>query len=132
TGLPPPNEHIDRLLAHLPLDKIRAWRQLIEDAEAAVTGRQAMGITTEMAFRDFREALELDPLSPEISEQDHALSESARALLSDLNRTPRRLSLLTLVDAWRVAANPPANPTPEEKAYLDFLDQQENRTKARG
>lgn len=43
--------------------------------------------------------------------------------------SPQGRKPFTVIDAWRTVADPPANPTPEEKAYLDLCERGEARRK---
>jgi hypothetical protein len=121
-------DNIEQLLNHFGqkgLDcKIIEWRQRIEADQAKEESRSTRSVSLQEIFTYFREALALDPLHPEISEEDHALSESARALLSDLIRAPRQLSLLRV---WEIQAaeHRPLDMSPAEQAYCEPFDRAE-------
>jgi hypothetical protein len=119
--------NIDELLTYLSQkgcdSSIHAWAQGHENDRAQVEKRAALTISLEEAKRKFRQALLDDPPDPRSGEGQ--VAESAIALLGELNRPTNRK--FSAVDAWRAADESPLNPSPEEKAYLNRQDQQEQR-----
>ncbi len=117
--LPSAEENIQLLLTHFQQqgqnERIRDWRQQIENKEARATRRAPRTIAVEQAVKDFRHAL--------LRETEH--SESAKHLLRELNRPAQ--PKFTAVEAWRLhnPSNRPASLTPEQQAYLERYDKRE-------
>lgn len=100
-------------------EKIRDWRQRIEDREAQSARRPPYVFDTMQAVKDCRLALMTDT----------AHSQSAKHLLRELNGPAE--AKLTVAEAWRLH-NPDTRPTsltPNQQAYVKAYDQWRNRQK---
>lgn len=109
--------NIDRLLSHFQQqgqnERIRDWRQRIEDKEARSARRPPRLIKFEEAITAFRAGL--------LTETQY--SESAQNLIRELIRPEH--PKITYVELWRAAVTRPVNPSPEIKSYLAKMDQRQ-------